>query len=95
MAILARFTKQSTETLDYYVDYSEWFADRSDSPQSFTSTVEAGITLAQSSLAGNVVRVVLAGGTNGVKYKTTVRLTTSSTPPIIKEADFVVAVRES
>jgi hypothetical protein len=94
MAILGRFTKQPTEVLDYDVDFSEWFADRSDTLDSFTVTAQAGITVASSSNTGNVVKVVLSGGTNGGRYKITVRVTTTPSA-FVREADFIVSVKES
>lgn len=94
VGILGRFVKQSGETLDYRIDYSDWFATRADSPASFTVSVDAGITLAASSRQGSVVTVVLSGGTSGAQYKVTVRVTTDATPPIVKEADFIVKVKD-
>jgi hypothetical protein len=92
--VLGKFTKQSGETLDYYVDFTDWFSNRSDAPASHTATADAGITVTTSSLSGNKVKVVLSGGTNGTKYKVTVKLTTNSTPAIVKEADFLVTVKD-
>ena len=92
--VLGKFTKQSGETLDYYVDFTDWFSNRSDAPASHTATADAGITVSTSSLSGNKVKVVLAGGTSGTKYKITVKLTTNSTPAIVKEADFLVTVKD-
>lgn len=93
MSILGRFPKQPSEILDYQVDYSEWAADRTDTPVSFVVTAETGITVTASSRSGWIVTVVLSGGTSGTKYKITVRLTTSS--GVVREADFIVSVKES
>jgi hypothetical protein len=90
--LLGRFTKQSTETLDYDVDFTDWFEGRTSTPVSFTVTAEAGITVVSSARSGNVVKVVLSGGTNGGKYKITVRLTTSDN--LVKEADFTVRIKD-
>jgi hypothetical protein len=94
VGILGRFVKQSGETLDYNVDFSEWMAGRNDAAASFTVTVDAGITLVASERTGNVVSVVLSGGTSGQQYKVTVRLTTNASNPITKEADFLVKVKD-
>jgi hypothetical protein len=91
-SILGRFVKQPSEVLDYDVDFTDWFANRSDSPHSCTVVVEPGLTKVSESITGNVVKIVLSGGTSGSRYKVTVRLTT--TVGIVKEADFQVAVRE-
>lgn len=93
-SILGRFTKQSGETLDYIVDYSDWFLDRVDAPASVTATVETGMTVVASSISGETVKVVLSGGTDGTRYKCTVLLTTDAATPIIKEVDFMVTVRD-
>lgn len=91
VAIIGRDTKQPDEVLDYDVDFSDWFADRSDSPASFTSSVPTGLTLESSGLSGQKVRLVLSGGDDGAQYKVTVLLTT--TDLIVKEADFIVKVK--
>lgn len=90
-SILGRFVKQPDEVLDYDVDYTDWFTNRTDTPSSFAVVAETGITLDSSSRTGKVVKVVLSGGTSGRSYKITVRLTTST--GIVKEADFVVKVK--
>jgi len=92
-AILGRFTKQPGETLDYDIDFTEWFTGRSDAPASYEVVVDTGITKVTDSRNGNVVKVVLSGGTSGVKYKVTVKLTTTAATPLIKEVDFTVAVK--
>lgn len=90
--VLGRFVKQPNEVLDYNVDYTDWFVDRTDSPASETAVADDGIVVGSVSRNGNVVKVVLSGGTSGQSYKVTVRLTTTTN--IVKEADFIVRVRE-
>lgn len=90
--ILGRFEKQPAEILDYQVDYADWFENRSDTPASFVTSIPTGITQVASSRNGTVVTTVLSGGTVGESYKITVRLTTSA--GMVKEADFVVRVKE-
>lgn len=91
-SILARFSQQSTETIDYDIDYTDWFAERTDTAASYTATAATGITLVTSSRSGNVVKVVLTGGTHGATYKITVRMTTSTS--VVKEADFTVKIKD-
>lgn len=94
MAILGRFTKQPGETIDYPVDFTDWFEGRTgDSIASHTVTVEPGISIATHTRIGNVVTVVLAGGTTGTSYKTTVKITTAA--GLVKEVEFVVKVKET
>lgn len=90
--ILGRFDKQPTEVLDYDVDYTEWVGTRTIAPTAHVVIVPTGITLVSSGLAGNVVRVVLSGGTTGTDYKITVRTTFDN--GLVKEADFLVKVKE-
>jgi hypothetical protein len=90
--ILGRFSKQPSEILDYDVDFTDWFVGRTDTPVSFVVVAEAGITVVSSARTGDVVKVLLSGGTTGIKYKITVRLTTAA--GLVKEADFTVNVRE-
>lgn len=91
-AVLGKFVKQPAEILDYDVDFTDWFSGRTDTPASFVVIAETGITVVGSSRTGNVVKTILSGGTSGTKYKITVRLTTSAS--LVKEADFLVAVKE-
>lgn len=93
MSVLGKFTKQPAEVLDYDVDFSDWLSNRTDLPQTFSVTVPTGIILDSSVRLGNVVKVVLSGGTSGQKYRITVRLSTDT--GLLKEADFDVAVKES
>lgn len=91
MAILGKFIKQPAEILDYDVDFSDWLADRNDTPLSYTAEATAGITIDGSARTGNVIKVLLSGGTAG-RYKITVRLTTDA--GLVKEAEFIVTVKE-
>lgn len=90
-SILGRFVKQPDEVLDYDVDYTDWFTNRTDTPSTYVVVADPGITIVSSARTGSVVKAVLSGGTSGRSYKITVRMTTST--GIIKEADFVVKVK--
>lgn len=95
VAIIGKFEKQPAEILDYDVDYTEWFSNRTDEPAAadpIETIVESGITLVDATLTGLVVKVVLSGGTAGTRYKITVRMTTVA--GLVKEADFTVTVKE-
>lgn len=93
MALLGRFTKQPGETIDYPVDFTDWMAGRTgDSIASYTVAVAAGITIATYVRVGNLITVVLSGGTDGVSYKTTVKITTAA--GLVKEAEFIVKIKE-
>ncbi len=94
VAILGKFEKQSTEVLDYDVDFTKWFAKRSLTPNVLAVVADAGIDVVASSRTGAVVKIILGGGTPGAKYKITVRLTSASTPPLLREADFTVTIKD-
>lgn len=91
--ILGRHTKQPDEVLDYDVSFVDWFSNRGDAADSITVTADTGIVVDGSSITANVVRVTLSGGTSGVTYKITVRLTTDAALPVVKEVDFLVKVK--
>lgn len=91
-AILGRFVKQPAEVLDYDVDYTDWFSNRADAPSAAAVSVPTGITLVSSILVGRTVKVTLSGGVAGERYKVTVLLTT--TAGMVKEADFIVSVKD-
>lgn len=90
--LLGKFIKQPNEVLDYDVDFSEWFSNRTDLPASHVSFAETGLTIQSSQLSGNVVKVICSGGAADVAYKVTVRLTT--TAGLVKEVDFQVKIKE-
>ena len=91
-AVRGKFNKQPAEILDYDVDFTDWFTNRTDSPASHIVVAETGITVVSGTRTGNVVKVILSGGTDNASYKITVRLTT--TAGLVKEADFTVKVKE-
>lgn len=94
MGLLGRYAQQPNETIDYNLDYTEFFGGRGDDPASFVATASTGITIAGTALNGLVGKVTISGGSPGAQYKITVRMTTTSVPPIVKEDDFMVRVKE-
>lgn len=102
--ILARKYKQPNEVSDFFVDWTEWFDGdpdngipaRTDSALSYVVVdFPAALTLVDSSMSGPVVKLVIAGGVAGKRYKITLRLTTDATPAIVDEADFDLYVVEA
>jgi len=92
-AILGKFEKQTAEVIDYYALFADWFSNRTDSIASIEAPLVTGVTIT-ASFTGTTVKVVVAGGTNGTKYKITVRITTTSSPAIVKEVDFTVTIKD-
>lgn len=92
MAILAVFTKQTLETQDFDIDFTPYLTEHSDSPSSYTVGADAGITIDSHSRTGNVVKVWVSSGENGVTYKITVTMTTAGGR--VREADVKVKFRD-
>lgn len=90
--ILGKFVKQPVDVLDYDVDYSDWMSGRTDTVASYEAEADAGIDLITSTRSGNVVKILLGGGFHGERYKITTRITTAA--GLVKEAEFIVAVKE-
>lgn len=80
--ILATYEKQPAEYKDYDIDYSQWLTPADDTislvTTTVTSTTEASPTLVVNLIQNTVYfsKLWVAGGTTGVKYKITVRMTT-------------------
>lgn len=91
MAILAKFTKQPSDVLDYDIDFSEWLPEDDDGLTAQV-TVESGLTLDSFTIHGAIVKVWLSGGTSGRAYKVTVLLITVDGRS--KEAEIVIKVKE-
>lgn len=90
---LATFKKQPSETQDYDIDFTEYLADLGDTASSHVVIADAGITINTSTLTAGVVKVWVAGGTDGQKYKITARITTAGTR--VREAEITIAVKEA
>lgn len=93
MTVLARFQKQPADQQDYDIDFTDYLAALADEGESVFTTVEPGITLLANSLNNGVVKVWLAGGTDGQTYKVTVTLTTKGGR--VKQAEIKIKVKES
>lgn len=91
---IQRFTKQPSDVLDYEFDFTDWFGARADTIGSYIVVVATGLTKVVDSMAGKIVTVVLSGGTSGVSYKVTVRITTTAATPLVKETDIIIKVKE-
>ena len=91
MAALGKFTQQPAEVIDYAVDFGPWVSDRNDNVVSYTASADAGVAISHSR-TDNVVRVVVSGGTNGERYKVTVRASTAA--GLTKEVEFWVRIKE-
>lgn len=87
------FRKQPAEVLDYDVDFTSWLGT-SDTVNSAVASADTGITLGATEITsgGKNVKQWVRGGTANTNYKITITATT--TAGRVKEAEFVVKVRE-
>ena len=92
MTILAKYKKQPNETLDYDISYAKFFSTRTDDIATVAVTAETGLMVGAKAVLGKVCKVFPSGGTDGVAYKVTVVMT--STSGVIKEDEFIVTVKE-
>lgn len=86
------FSKQPAEVLPVNFTFADWLASHGASYQSHVATADAGINVDSSSHLAGVVQVVLSGGSDGTKYKVTVKMTT--TTGLVREADCYMKVKE-
>lgn len=95
LEILATWEKQPGERQDYDIDFGDWLQGLSDQPAGanpVSVTVSPGITLVSHDLVGTVVKVWLAGGDAGRRYKVTATMTTDGGRT--KEAEIMIHVKE-
>lgn len=100
--ILGKFIKQPAESLDYDIDFSQFFADgdvlvstgNPPVPSPLNVTVDpVGLTLGPTFVLGDTkVKQWLSGGTNGVRYKVT--LTVTSNAGRVKQVEFLIRVKD-
>lgn len=89
---LATFEKQPADLQDYDIDFTPYLADLADTATSHTVTADTGITVSPTTLSAGVVKVWVAGGTSGQKYKVTATINT--TGGRIHQAEITIKVKE-
>ena len=95
MAVLAKFEKQPADVQDFDIDFSEWLAARGDTaagPGGLVVTAESGLTVLASTLSAGVAKIWTSGGTNGVTYKLSARVTTAGNR--VKSAEIKIKVKD-
>lgn len=97
MAILEKYEQQPSERLDYDIDFASLFLSALGDSAPGPTGVEVfaqpdGITIDDFDLNQGKVKIWLTGGTSGVTYKITARVT--STAGRVKEAEIAVKVKE-
>lgn len=89
---LKKYPKQPAEVLDYDFNFTRWFKGKTDSISTWTYTIDPGISVITQVRSGNVIKLVVAGGTSGQTYKLTVRMT--SVAGLVKEKEILIVVKE-
>jgi len=74
--MLKQFTKDPQATLDYTIDWSVWLG--TDTIATSTWIFDAGITQVSASLSGAQATVWVSGGSVGILYSVTNRITTAA-----------------
>lgn len=93
MALLGTIPKQPREIIDFDISYASFLVGRTDSLASIVTEVTGvGLGVLYSAITGNLVKVVLTGGTDGQSYKVTVITTT--TAGLVLEDEVTVLVEE-
>ena len=87
------FLKDPNAKLDYKFDWSEWL-ETAETITSYSLVVDTGITEFSSSNDDDSVTVWLTGGTAGLTYQVTCRITTDSNPTRIEDRTMTFHVVE-
>lgn len=92
MAIIARYTPQPSDNLDYDVRYDD-FLSEGDSLAYGTATVSpVGLVVQSPMVVGQTLKLWVSGGVAGVKYKVTLRAFTTLGRE--KEDELIFKVKE-
>lgn len=93
MTLLAKYTKQPVEVLDYDFDFSAYLQSVNDVATSHTAVATTGLTVESSTLARGVVKVFVSGGVDGETHKVSATITTQGGR--VKQADIQLKVKET
>ena len=96
--ILAKYEKQPAEVKDYDIDYSDWLIPAADTINGITTAVtsetQATPTLVvdYTQLTITLAKLWISGGTVGVQYKITVRMTSAGGR--IDESELIFSIKD-
>jgi hypothetical protein len=96
--ILAKYEKQPAEVKDYDIDYSDWLIPAADTINGITTAVtsetQATPTLVvdYTQLTITLAKLWISGGTVGVQYKVTVRMTSAGGR--IDESELIFSIKD-
>ena len=92
MSILGKFIKQPAEKESYSIEYAEDLINTDSIASATVSVFPADLTLVSYLIVGTRIKVVLSGGTAGIKYKVTV--TASTEDARILQDEFIVTIKD-
>lgn len=92
MSVLGTFTKQPAEKESYSIDYADDLVDQDAIASVEVTVTPIGLTIASSLVVGTRVKVLLSGGTDGVKYKITATATTDDGR--ILQDEFILKIKD-
>lgn len=97
---LAKYIKQPSERKDYDIDYGDWLAYSGDtidqvetSVQCLTNSSDTSLVVDQVQNTLTVTKLWVSGGTDGARYKITIKLTT--TGGRIDESELLFTVKDT
>lgn len=91
--ILEKFEKQPSEIKHFDIHFEDFLAGITDTALSVVVTADSGVTQpTAASITAGVVKLWIAGGTDGTTYKVTIQLTT--TGGWLEEQEIQVKVKE-
>jgi hypothetical protein len=96
--ILAKYEKQPAEVKDYDIDYSDWLIPAADTINGITTAVtsetQATPTLVvdYTQITITLAKLWISGGTVGVQYKVTVRMTSAGGR--IDESELIFSIKD-
>jgi hypothetical protein len=91
MPVLATYTQQPADVLDYDVDFSEFFPVDDVVTAGVVTVTPPGLDLSYA-IQGNRIKVWCSTGVDGTTYKVTVKATTSDSR--VKEVEFKLKIKE-
>ena len=92
MTVIATWTKQPAERLDYAVDFARWLDD-GDTISSATAEATANtVSIEQVQNTSDTVRMVVSGGSDGDKAH--IEITATTTAGLIKIACVEIRVKD-
>lgn len=89
-----RMTKQPREVKDVVIEMAPWFLGRADDPASVDFSVSNPEIVPTVTLVGTRINIAVGAGIDGGSYNISVRMTTNSTPAVVREFDLFVDVLE-